>query len=158
MICDPHRVTAPTDHFTPHSSPLTVGVKLLSTQRYQTKVVFPGNRATRSTISSAGWPPCCHLHAWTAVNDRQAPSRFCQSRNAYPPACSNKHLCTQLSPCLLYEYSLVSLVFNYLSQYGRIKAQHMSQMITCSWYYYRREAVVISDGLENDTANLQAGK
>lgn len=72
--------TAPTDDFYP-PKPHTALLSLLACDyflwRYQTKVVFPGNGATRNTISSAGWPLCCHLHAWTAVNDRHAPSRLC---------------------------------------------------------------------------------
>ena len=40
------------------------------------KVVHSGNGATRNTICSGGRPLCCHLHAWTAVNDRHTTWRL----------------------------------------------------------------------------------
>lgn len=106
-------------------------------------MVHSGNGATRNTISFMA-----ELLSMTDIE----PDSSCQSRNPPPPnchkltACSNKCLFTQLSLCLFYEYSLVSLMFNYLSQYGCIEAQHMSQTIKSTMYYENRDVMTVSEG------------
>lgn len=81
-----------------------------STWRYKTKVVHSGNGATRNTISSAGRPLCCHLHAWTAVNDRHTARRLSQSINPRRANCQKL-----LAAALITVYSLNCLSASFMN-------------------------------------------
>lgn len=88
----------------------SASVYSFSTWRYKTKVVHSGNGATRSTIGSAGRPLCCHLHAWTAVNDRHTARCLCQSISPRPENCQKL-----LAAALITVYSLNCLSASFMN-------------------------------------------
>lgn len=69
-----------------------------STWNYKTKVAHSGNGATPNTISSGGRPLCCHLHAWTAVNDRHTAGRLSHSTDPRRPTCQKLLAAVPITP------------------------------------------------------------
>lgn len=98
----------------------------------------------RYTVSSGGRPLGCRRHAWTAVHWKTCssmplshidqPARSC---------CSNTPLFTELSPCLLYEYSpCPSCSITWVNM--NVLNSNMSQIIKC--IYKTRDVMTISEG------------
>lgn len=103
----------PQSHVHKHTLPVAwpcYCVYSFSTWSNKTKVVHSGNGAARSTICSAGRPLCCHLHAWTAVNDRHTTWRLSQSTNPCRPTCQKL-----LAAVLITLYSLNCLPASFMN-------------------------------------------
>lgn len=103
----------------------------------------------RTKCCSGGRPLSCRGHAWTAVNDRHTTWRFSQSKKACRSRCQELLTTVQITrihrvSLLLLWIQILSLVFNYLSQYESIEPQHMSQIIKC--IYKHRDVMAISVG------------
>lgn len=103
------------------------GVYSFSTWSHKTKVVHSGNGATRNTICSGGRPLCCHLHAWTAVNDRHTAWRLSQSTNPRPPNCQRLLAAVLIT---LYSMNCLSALFMNTACVPRV------QLLESIWMYW----------------------
>lgn len=142
---------------TPETTPTNthtclLAIYLFSTWSYKTKVVHSGNGATLNTICSGGRPlvlPSSRLNCsqWQTYSLTPLSKQKKPMSTKLPGAarcCSNNPSIHWIVSLPLLWIQPVSLVFNYLSQYGYIELQHMSQIIKC--IYKSWDAMAISEG------------